>query len=420
MSDNKGKTSLKSNGDKQFILSNQCSEHENESMSGGLPADIDITVAILGHVSAGKTTLLNALLKESYGEVSMRKTTAGINYFRLKQNYAHPSFDNFDLIHRSLKFKEVSFRNAKSILNDITNLNAELRQHPRIQEKFFEVKLEECLLPMMKGTELVIVDVPGLNEAGTSKMYLDYVEKCWEKFDCVIIVIDSLQGVNTEEFTKEQISLLKLVEKNTKAKLPFPVIALCNKVDDPSNEETRILLGETQSEVYNVFQNTEKFDVRFVSISARNAFMFRATTNMTRDQFQQLDPNIIHSIGKGEFGQKWQKMSNDEKFNAIYEIINDNKEYQERMRNCNFGSFLDTLNDLIGEKVQKKIIQKQIMIEAETPISDAPSIELISILRKTKLIGSPPGLIQHITDVFWKKAEVYIKGKIRAFKKDPS
>jgi GTPase SAR1 family protein len=34
-------------------------------------------------VSAGKTTLLNALLRDKYGEVSMKRTTAGINLFRL-------------------------------------------------------------------------------------------------------------------------------------------------------------------------------------------------------------------------------------------------------------------------------------------------------------------------------------------------
>ena len=44
----------------------------------------EIKVALLGNLSAGKSTVLNALFKDTYSEVSMGRTTAGINYFRLK------------------------------------------------------------------------------------------------------------------------------------------------------------------------------------------------------------------------------------------------------------------------------------------------------------------------------------------------
>jgi GTPase SAR1 family protein len=36
-------------------------------------------------MSAGKTTVLNALFRDKFGEVSMKRTTAGVNYFASPQ-----------------------------------------------------------------------------------------------------------------------------------------------------------------------------------------------------------------------------------------------------------------------------------------------------------------------------------------------
>ncbi len=43
----------------------------------------EIKVAFIGNVSAGKTTMLNSLLRGKYGEVSLKRATAGVNYFRI-------------------------------------------------------------------------------------------------------------------------------------------------------------------------------------------------------------------------------------------------------------------------------------------------------------------------------------------------
>ena len=43
----------------------------------------EIKVALIGYVSVGKTTVLNALFRDRYSEVSMSRTTAGVNFFRV-------------------------------------------------------------------------------------------------------------------------------------------------------------------------------------------------------------------------------------------------------------------------------------------------------------------------------------------------
>ena len=40
-------------------------------------------MALIGYVSVGKTTVLNALFGAKYGEVAMKRTTAVVNFFRI-------------------------------------------------------------------------------------------------------------------------------------------------------------------------------------------------------------------------------------------------------------------------------------------------------------------------------------------------
>lgn len=55
-------------------------------------SSFDIRVAVLGYVSAGKSTVLNALLQGKYTEVAMRRTMAGVNSFRnVSSNEANSS-----------------------------------------------------------------------------------------------------------------------------------------------------------------------------------------------------------------------------------------------------------------------------------------------------------------------------------------
>ena len=195
----------------------------------------EIKVALLGYVSAGKTTVLNALLQGKFSEVSMRRTTAGVNFFRV---YA-PT--------KSSTLEPDNLRTAEHTLHEITNDNARLRQAKEIQESTFDIAIDEPLCEMHKDTKLVLVDIPGLNEAGSKDMYRDYVNSKWDTFDCVIVVMDVVQGVNTEE----QVQLLELVKKNLMNNKNLPVIVLCNKVDDPESIDKRYCKGYRVSKIKN-------------------------------------------------------------------------------------------------------------------------------------------------------------------------
>ena len=161
--------------------------------------------------------MLNALFKEKYSQVSMKRTNAGVNYFRVLSasdtNGSYSSHDSATSDDNDSSENEWSMldskpRSAKSTVQEFSNDNAALRESDEVKEKFFEIELEENLFEMRKDTRLVVVDIPGVNEAGASRKYKDYVKSKWNTFDCVVVVMDAKQVANTEE----QVELLNDVK----------------------------------------------------------------------------------------------------------------------------------------------------------------------------------------------------------------
>jgi len=137
----------------------------------------EIKVAIVGHVSVGKTTVLNALLGEKFSEVSMRKATSGINHFRISNEAKVPQTKKLKQQHNEY------IVSSKESLNQITKDNNILREQNVIQETIYDVKLDQELLPMRDNTRLVLTDIPGINEAHASEKYIKYVKDSWKSFD---------------------------------------------------------------------------------------------------------------------------------------------------------------------------------------------------------------------------------------------
>lgn len=171
-----------------------------------LAQNFEIKVGLLGYVSVGKTTGLNALFQGKFSEVSMKRTTAGINFFRVSSltkppkrtktsgsaNYDSMDWQDLDGATTASGDSESSCVDADDTLKEITTDNAKLRESNELQEKIFDIELDEPLLKDMRDdTRLVIVDIPGINEAGTRKLYLDYVEKTWDTYDAMVVIMVS-------------------------------------------------------------------------------------------------------------------------------------------------------------------------------------------------------------------------------------
>lgn len=183
----------------------------------------EINVAFIGYVSVGKTTLLNALFREQYSEVSMKRTTAAVNKFRIsfRENEGKRSDDKeattvdskepdkaaddekeltkgaaeqtdkkeettkedseeaekgIESVNNNVKAKDDSssddmafhdsdeddHKTAEATLEEISKDNQTFRDSSTLQEKAFDIQLdEETWFEMRDNTKLVLVDIPG-------------------------------------------------------------------------------------------------------------------------------------------------------------------------------------------------------------------------------------------------------------------
>mmetsp|Transcript_15008 Transcript_15008/g.32341 ORF Transcript_15008/g.32341 Transcript_15008/m.32341 type:complete len:703 (-) Transcript_15008:352-2460(-) len=419
-----------------------------------LAQSFEIKVGLLGYVSVGKTTGLNALFQGKFSEVSMKRTTAGINFFRVSSLTKPPkrtktagsgsSKDDSSMDWQNVDnstaasaedSSESSYVDAEDTLKETTADNAKLRESNELQERTFDIELDEPLLKdMREDTRLVIADIPGINEAGTSKLYLDYVEKTWDTYDAMVVVMDAGLGVNTDE----QVDLLKFVKKNIDEKKQVPVIIVCNKVDDPDDEELMALVKEARNEVEKIFRvddrtkaleaittgdmNTYggKLSPAFLPASFENAFLYRSASRLQLSELKRLDKVYIDKIGHEEVGKyKWKKLSEEKKYELVHQVVSDPAQYNERLEASNFDTLLDILQFFLGgKKTQEGIIEKQLEVAlTKLTVSDGITEQLTAVFDRSAALGKDTS---HLEAKFWSLYRPFHQSSFQRFYNDPS
>jgi signal recognition particle receptor subunit beta len=299
---------------------------------------------------------LNALLGDKFAEISLRRTTAAVNHFRIpSNNVTDKSVEPEQKKRRKDVVENVESWTAEATHAVIAKDNKNLRSidDDIVVEKIFDIHMEDRICDMRKDTQLVLVDIPGINEADSSKKYKDYVQDKWNTFDCVIVVMDAVQGVNT----MEQVELLKFVASNNEHLKHVPTIILGNKVDDPEDSEKMALVKETRTKCEEIFGQTcselalvELTDVVkrcayvkkntdgaiFIPISAMNAYIYRKAAHLTPETFHRFDKDLMDKIGRDEVGRQWKSFSTEKKVKTIHNAISDIKAYEERLADTNF------------------------------------------------------------------------------------
>jgi GTPase SAR1 family protein len=360
----------------------------------------EIRIAVLGYVSAGKTTVINALLRDKYGQVGMRRTTAGVNYFRWHHRDNRTSKakkssktakkrkvekDEKEEGSESSEAKakdadedawildeeeEVRCVPATETLRQISEDNATLREVEAVSATHFDIYTRRPLCDVRPDTRLVLVDIPGINEAGADGKYRTYVRDKWDTFDCVLVVMDGRLGANTEE----QVKLLEFVRDNNRDKRDVATIILCNKVDDPEDREQAELVKEAKEEVDKVFgggrkkrkargaSSTKRLLLpKFIPLSAELAFIYRTAAGMNFEQFQGFDADLIDRLGRKEIGWRFSKKSPEEKFRVAFDAMTDRELFSDRIKDTNFNAVLEAIAESVGgPDVQLQLIQKQI------------------------------------------------------------
>ena len=435
----------------------------------------EINVAILGSVSAGKSTLLNALFAKTFSDMDIKRTTMipqiykisnnqhlfddkirsknrelnnkyyykikefaknNLNHLKLynqndkdfdiiinkdKSNYIilgagndrtiidslhkflvdYKVFDindnvTYNTIHRNIKqinFK--NFYNISHVLNffkpymcpKLYNQKSEIIDNiSRIENITHDVSHLYNFDNLPNGFTLKIHDLPGINNAMTKQLYMDYIKRNFPRYDIIIFVIDINSSFNTSD-EMDFLNLLKnCIKNNKKLRINTKIIALVNKCDDMDNSE---LDGEYKELFQNICTTLSSYGLIFlvIPISCENAYIFRT---IHRDRNYQFDKKYVDKLGNAMMGSiVWKSKTIEEKLEFIRNLdINDINSGIEMSGFENFKSrFINYLsgNNLLEIFLNKYVCKIIRIIELKSKYASEPEFENVCKIFKIQI-----------------------------------
>jgi len=173
-------------------------------------------------------------------------------------------------------------------------------------------------------------------------------------------------------------------------------------VKDRSNALSEMDQKGNKSRKMNDNAPMDNLSPAFLTISAENAFVYRAASGYQRNEIHKLGKHYIDKIGYEEVGKfKWKRLSKDKQYDIVYDAVNDVTQYEERLASSNFDKFLKVLEVFIGgNKTQAKILEKQLTVELNKLNPEAGfTTRLESIFNRCSALGKPTA---YLKDTFWK------------------
>lgn len=285
-----------------------------------------INVALVGAVSAGKSTLLNAIFTSKYSEMKKKRTTM------IPQIYSEsPSMicqSKADILSKNSRLNH----NNSGILRSCKDVTH------RVERIKNFVELKHCYFK--------IYDLPGLNDGnGNGIVVYKYLEQNFHKFDIVIYVVDINSCLNTSDEIKMFEKLVDLINLN---KRKTKLLVLINKCDDMNYKEKHFGFSEEDLELYKTIETKIKGKINcdILPVSAETAYIYRI---YKENPEVKLDPTHLNRLGTNECGKRFIKWSNTEKSQKIKEVMK-RVDYNEVMIDTGFSSFAKKLSELCDEK----------------------------------------------------------------------
>ena len=199
-----------------------------------------INIAILGAVSAGKSTLLNTIFAETYSQCKIKRTTMTPQIY-------------FEYHGPGIKKSSKSIKEENKRIND--NLikkteNGEKITMQDIKENLYIVPKVTKFTELEKEINLTIYDIPGLNDRDTKELYFQYIKDNFYKFDILFFVVDINSALNTSDEGDILNRLVQNCKDNyDKYNIHNKLIILANKCDAMQYQDDEIILEEEHSEI---------------------------------------------------------------------------------------------------------------------------------------------------------------------------
>ena len=322
-----------------------------------------INIAIVGAVSAGKSTLLNTIFANTYSHCKIKRTTMTPQIYY--------EYDG----------KGVS-KTSKAIREENRVINENLIRKTEAQETINLEDIQEAkyIVPRMyKFTQLVkdvylsVYDIPGLNDARTKSLYFQYLENNFHKFDIILFVVDINSALNTSD----EIEILTKIVTNAKTNnskygIHNKLVILANKCDEMSlddrgelqlEEEHFEMLEQIKTQVMQtVGEIFPELEYEILPLSSEDSYIYRI---LEQNPETELDLKYLNKFGYMEFGRtRWNKLTEEKKKVQIKKLMKD-WDLDASLDITGFNGFRRALNSCLTPENQKIFVNNHIIYELQ-------------------------------------------------------
>jgi predicted GTPase len=323
----------------------------------------NIHIAILGPVSAGKSTFLNALFSNTFSDMKRKKTTMLPQIYKTTMNEA--IIDNQEQIYEKNRLSN----------DHILKLREENKySQTDFTELVYNVKCIDDFIKLSDKTATYsILDMPGLNCGGGDNMYFNYISQISKNIDIYLLVFDINSGLNTTD----EVNILSVIANEIKKNNYGYVHIIINKCDDVVYNNNSIKFNDDElQELYDRCVDTaNKYfkDIKHIcniSISplcASDLYVFRSIkNNIDSIDEKHLDKIIMNECGKKELN-KLSSLSNKQKY--IQGLIKQKQStlYDDWMKDTGYNLFKSSLSDITSNYT--KIVEYHITMELNNILS---------------------------------------------------
>lgn len=347
-------------------------------------------IAFIGPVSAGKSTLMNAILSDTYSDMRLRRTTMSPQVYSECQNFDIGSTPQY-------------IRAANKDINQQILDQRNDGQNVDINEVDYNIKPVCGFLPIKQGLYLKLYDIPGLNDQG-SEIYFEYMQKNIEKFDLIFLVFDIKSGLNrTDELhvLKTVLELVKLTKTH--------VVIVANKSDEMSICNDEVTFDDEElSELFDQFKTTilknaqdVTTNISIVPLSAELLYIYRTFGKC------ELDDKYIDKLAYNEIGRvKWNRKCKDipkadireHKLKYARELLN-NINPKESINCTGFNLMISKIKNIVTDSYQQTLIVDK-WIKNSQPSLSQPTIESFAdfITQAEHILTYAPDQLYRITN----------------------
>lgn len=330
--------------------------YENNMKEGTFKENI--TMAILGPVSAGKSTFFNSLMSNTYSDMKRKKTTMLPQLYKIDKN----NNDSVEEIYNKNK------ESNEKILRLRESNEFDVNKH--FTQLVYNISpIDDFITMFDKKATYSILDMPGLN-CGGDTLYYDYIKKISKEIDIYILVFDINSGLNTTD----EVTILKLVTDEIIKNGNGHIRILINKCDDIHIKEGKVELGDDElNELYDRCLHTIKKHceqiidkVTISPLCSSKLYVYRGVKN----NISTIDENQLNNLIKTECGKtelkKLDSIKKKRKF--ISGLLQKSKLslFDDWMNDTGYSDFKKRLDEIIIE--YPSIISYHINLDLDTLI----------------------------------------------------